>query len=252
MSIKVNNTDIKAVTFNNTIDKIIINGTEVWTSLPEWDSRGLNYNSWDTIQKWIQAGKFAQKVSVGDTKTFRLNNKTYTAEVVSINTGGSWYPSNTVDFIAKELYATIYSYNSTNINTGGFPSSALRDILNNTIYPLLEYELKAVIIDKSHSYISNQSGSMTTIATKLWLPTRYEVAGNTNYSAAGETAANNKKYTLYTLTKYLNGKSIAEAWWLGSMYTTNSDSFWVAGEYNTLSSRGAGVPYGVPICFRIG
>lgn len=221
----------------------------------------LENESWANIADVIKSGKFAQVASIGDTKTFKINNKTYTAEVVAINDGtgnaSQWYPANTVDFICKELYETTYRYNSSNTNSGGFPNSEIKNTLNNTIYPLLPTDLKDVIIEKSHSYqagsySSSWSSSMTTLATKLWLPTYYEIAGTTGTYAAGETSSNNKAYTLASKAKALNGGTSAASWWLGSPRTYYSNTFWIVYTDGYLYYSGASITYGVPVCFRIG
>jgi hypothetical protein len=213
--------------------------------------------SWEYVSNAIKNGTFSQLASVGDTKSFVMNNKTYHAEVVSINDGtgdaASWYPNKTVDFITTELYETTYTYNSTNTNTGGFPNSALRGTLVNTLYPLLPFDLRNVIIEKSHSYNINTSGAMRTDSTKLWLPTQYEISGATRTYAPGETSLNNKAYTLASNIKNLNGQTSAQTWWLGSLSTYQSGYFCVIysghvneGYYASFTSSG------VPICFRIG
>ena len=221
----------------------------------------LENESWANIADVIKSGKFAQVASIGDTKTIKINNKTYTAEVVAINDGtgyaSQWYPANTVDFICKELYETAYRYNSSDTNSGGFPSSEIKNTLNNTIYPLLPTDLKDVIIEKSHSYQagsygSSWSSSMTTLATKLWLPTHYEIAGTTYQYAPGETASNNKAYTLASKVKNLNGQTSATIWWLGSPDSRYSYAFWRVIADGSLYSGGASYAYGVPVCFRIG
>ena len=224
-------------------------------------STTLESATWGQIQQVIQAGTFGQIFALGDTKSFQVNNKTYTAEVVAINDGtgsaGSWYPNKTVDFICKELYETTYRYNSSNNNSGGFPSSEIKNTLNNTIYPLLPTDLKNVIIDKSHSYQSGSyssswSSQMTTIATKLWLPTVYEIGGTTQTYAPGETSSNNKAYTLASKIKNLNGASSATSWWLGSPHSGNGATFWSVGTDGYLGNLGASSTRGVPVCFRIG
>ena len=216
--------------------------------------------TWQQVQEFIQAGNFSQLASIGDTKTFVINNKTYTAEVVAINDGtgdaAQWYPANTVDFITKELYETTYRYNATNTNTGGFPSSEVKTTLNSTIYPLLPTDLKDVITEKSHSYqagsySSSWSSSMVTSSDKLWLPTYYEIAGATNQYASGETSSNNKAYTLASKIKNIVGGS-AYLWWLGSPYSTISSSFWLVSADGNFGANYASTAYGVPVCFRIG
>lgn len=266
MSIKINGTEIgSSIELDNTdLSEIVFNGVSVWKSFPEWDTRGLEYNSWDTIQKYIQAGLFSTVASVGQTKSFKINGKTYNAEVVAINDGsgsaGAWYPNRTVDFITKELYQTTYRYNSSNDNTGGFPSSEIKNTLNNTIYPLLPSDLKSVIIDKSHSYQSGYSigsygawqSAMTTLSTKLWFPTNYEIFGTTDRYAPGEDYTNNKAYTLASkLKKIVNGSSY-NIWWSSSPYSYSKAAMRAVGTDGNLYTNPCSDVGGVPICFRIG
>lgn len=215
---------------------------------------------WPLIQQLISDGNFGTYYAIGDTKTFVINNKTYTAEVVAINDGtgdaAQWYQANTVDFITKELYETTYRYNATNTNAGGFPSSEVKTTLNNTIYPLLPTDLKDVITPKSHSYqagsySSSWSSSMVTSSDKLWLPTYYEIAGATNQYASGETSSNNKAYTLASKIKNIVGSS-AGYWWLGSPYSTYGTTFWHVGTDGHFYTSAASTTIGVPVCFRIG
>ena len=221
----------------------------------------LDEVSWADIQTLIQENKFADYFSVGATKTFIVNGKTYTAEVVSINDGtgaaSQWYPEKTVDFIAKELYETKYRYNATNNNSGGFPSSEIKTTLNSTIYPLLPSDLKSVITAKSHSYqagsySSSWSSSMVTSSDNLWLPTYYEIAGGSAQYVEGENVNNNKPYILDSKIKMVNGESSASLWWLGSPYSNNSSYFWHVYTGGGFGHYNASTASGVPLCFRIG
>lgn len=217
--------------------------------------------TWQEISNTIADGTFSQYASVGDTKSFEIGGKTYHAEVVAINDGtgdaSQWYPDKTVDFICTELYETEHRYNSSDTNSGGFPFSEIKDTLNNIIYPLLPTDLKNVIIDKSHlyqagSYSSSWSSSMSTLATKLWLPTHYEIVGTTDANAVGETSSNNKAYTLASNIKMLNGQTSAGYWWLGSPNCGYSARFSLVSANGGISGNNASVARGVPICFRIG
>lgn len=221
----------------------------------------LDEVSWADIQTLIQENKFADYFSVGATKTFIINGKTYTAEVVSINDGtgaaSQWYPEKTVDFIAKELYETKYRYNATNNNSGGFPSSEIKTTLNSTIYPLLPSDLKSVITAKSHSYqagsySSSWSSSMVTSSDNLWLPTYYEIAGGSAQYVEGENVNNNKPYILDSKIKMVNGESSASLWWLGSPYSNDSSGFWRVNTGGGFLYYTASGTHGVPLCFRIG
>lgn len=221
----------------------------------------LDEVSWADIQTLIQENKFADYFSVGATKTFIVNGKTYTAEVVSINDGtgaaSQWYPEKTVDFIAKELYETKYRYNATNNNSGGFPSSEIKTTLNSTIYPLLPSDLKSVITAKSHSYqagsySSSWSSSMVTSSDNLWLPTYYEIAGGSAQYVEGENVNNNKPYILDSKIKMVNGESSASFWWLGSPRSSGSLNFWGVSTGGGFNNTNAANTNGVPLCFRIG
>lgn len=221
----------------------------------------LDEVSWADIQTLIQENKFADYFSVGATKTFIVNGKTYTAEVVSINDGtgaaSQWYPEKTVDFIAKELYETKYRYNATNNNSGGFPSSEIKTTLNSTIYPLLPSDLKSVITAKSHSYqagsySSSWSSSMVTSSDNLWLPTYYEIAGGSAQYVEGENVNNNKPYILDSKIKMVNGESSASFWWLGSPRSDYSYAFWLVSTGGGFGNGYASTAFGVPLCFRIG
>lgn len=228
----------------------------VCQNLPAWDERGLNYNSWETIQTYIKEGLFSTVASVGQTKSFTAGGQTYNAEIVAINDGtgsaGSWYPNKTVDFITKELTNSTYTYG--NGSAGGFQSSNIKNVLNNTIYPTLPTDLKSVIVDKSHSYQTGKwsngtwQSSLTTIVTKLWLPTYYEVTGKTTSDAKDETASNNKKYTMASISK-----TGSYYWWTSSPDTGMSDAVWCGKQSNSMDMRGPSQNnYGVPICFRVG
>ncbi len=216
----------------------------------------LDEVSWADIQTLIQENKFADYFSVGATKTFTINGKTYTAEVVSINDGtgaaSQWYPEKTVDFITKELYETKYRYNATNNNSGGFPSSEIKTTLNSTIYPLLPSDLKSVITAKSHSYqagsySSSWSSSMVTSSDNLWLPTYYEIAGGSAQYVEGENVNNNKPYILDSKIKMVNGESSASNWWLGSPNSNNSNNFWNVNTGGGFNNNNASNTNGVPL-----
>lgn len=227
---------------------------------PKLIPANLESATWKEISNTIKNGTFSQFASVGDTKSFVLNGKTYHAQVVAINDGtgtaGQWYPDKTVDFISVELYESKIAYNSTSTNAGGFPGSALKETLANTIYPLFPSDLKNVIIDKSHSYntATTSSGGMTTFASKLWLPTRFEIIGFTSSYIPGESTSNNKKYTLSSKIKNQVEQTSATSWWLGSLSNYHNytfDSILQSGDEDPIYPNASG-SRGVPLCFRIG
>lgn len=258
MSITLNGTDLSGITLNGTdLSEVILNGTSVWESEAEWNTRGLEYNSWKTIQRVIKAGEASSRFAVGDTKTFVIGNKTYTAEVVRINNGSGtsgphYYPDKTVDFITKELYETKYQYHSEVVTAGDkkftFVSSDIKNTLNEVIYPLLPYGLRNVIIDKKHAYNGYMAGysGVEIGITKLWLPSEGEIHDPV-------PSSDERKYTISSKIKSINGGSSSD-WWLSDCvkksgvetaeYTSTTGG--LKNEHNYTLTKG------VPICFRIG
>lgn len=222
-------------------------------------SSSLEDLTWTQISNSIKDGTFSYYDVLGDTKTFSINGKTYHAEVLSINDGtgnaGQWYPNRTVDFICTELYETPYRYNPQNYMTGGFPSSEIKETLENTIYPLFPSDLKDVIIGKSHSYATtNFSSDIVTLSTELWLLSYYEIKGTIDYSGrniVGENQYNNKKYFLSNKIKYLNGQSSSTNWWLNS-YNNYGSYNWIINSSGGPTTADSTSPCGVSLCFRIG
>ena len=186
--------------------------------------------TWAQIQTAVQNGTLSQFASVGDTKTITLTtNETLTLQLASINDGtgsaGTYYPNGTADFISVELMDSTHAMNSTATNVGGWNSCGMRTYLNETVYPTLPTDLKSVIIEKTHMRTAgNQSTSLVSASDKLWLPTDWEVFGNTTSSRA-EDADHNNHYTIFSNSasriKYRKAApTIAREWWLSSPTTS--------------------------------
>lgn len=230
----------------------------VCQNLPAWDERGLNYNSWETIQTYIKEGLFSTVASVGQTKSFIAGGKTYNAEVVAINDGtgsaGSWYPNKTVDFITKELYPTKYKFYNSGVTNVCFADSDVKSVLNDTIYPLLPSDLKDVIMAKNHKY--NAYSNATKESTdNLWLPTGYEIyagEGQASYRKQEINTAINKQYTLSNKSKA--DYNTIRYWWLGTVVDNNdrSQAFAVDNMNGEIVFISCTNTSGVPICFRVG
>ena len=263
MSIILNGSEIGSqISLDNTdLSEIIFNGVSVWKSLPEWDSRGLEYNSWNTIQAYIAAGEFANVAAVGDTKSITLTTgKQLTLQLASINDGtgtaGTYYPANTADFISVELMADSHRMNATSTNVGGWNSSEMRTYLNNTVYPTLPSDLKNIVINKTHMRTQgNESTTLISADDKLWLPTEWEVFGRATYGS--ETSNYNKHYSIFpninSRIKYKKAApTTAVAWWLSSPYTSNAMHFCSVYTNGNGTYYGAGVSYGVALGLRIG
>ena len=246
------------ITITVTYNGLTTSLTVTCSALPAWDSRGLSYNSWDTIQKYIAAGEFANVAAAGDTKSITLtNNEVITMVVANINTGtgnaGAYYPANTADFVAQNLMETGHVMNSTNTNVGGWNSCEMRSYLNTDVWAMLPSDIKAVIVEKTHLRTEgNQSTTLISASDKLWLCTNYEVGG----TGQGESDANNINYPIFTdnasRIKYRSGQTSASTWWLSSPYTGNTTDFRYVNYAGNLSDNYANGALRIALGLRIG
>jgi hypothetical protein len=127
----------------------------------------------------------------------------------------------------ENLLATTYNMNSSNTNSGGWNSSAMRSRMS-TFLSQLPADLRAVIKPvKKKSTAGSQSTSIQTTNDSLWLASCIEVGLETTgagYSGEGST------YPLFVdnasrIKKLSNGAGSANYWWLRSPDTGNSTNF---------------------------
>lgn len=233
----------------------------VCQNLPTWDSRGLNYNSWDTIQAYAQVGKLGNVANEGDTKEITVGAETITMKLASINDGtgaaGQYYPNGTADFISVELLPDLHVMNSRFTTVGGWNDCEMRTYLNGTVYPTLPSDLKSVIVEKTHMRTAgNQSTSLVSASDKLWLPTDWEIFGDYN-SGRAEDAGHNNHYTIFpdnaSRIKYRKAApTSASSWWLSSPYVNDTTYFTIVTGNGSRSDSSVPTTSGVVLCFRIG
>lgn len=216
--------------------------------------------SWNMIRQLVQADTFKNYYKVGDTKSITLSSgEVVKMQVASINDGsgnaGAWYPKGTVDFISKDCLSKAYPLNSSNATSGGWASTNLRDVLNNTIFQTLPIDLQNVIIEKAHCGSNGQAGhTLVEFSDKLWLPSEYEIIGRNKESSSKENSSYNNQYSIFT-----NGGSAVK------LRNNASATWWTASPFNELAgywcrvttTGGIGQNYtsqseGVVLCFRVG
>ena len=185
------------------------------TAEPTWDSRGMAYNSWDTIAWYIREGKTAGKMATGDTKSFTVNGHTYTVSI-ELNDGsgsaGSYYPARTADFILTNYDSVCANMNHSDNYLDGqrYTASKIRNYLLNTVYPNMPSELKEVIIGKSHVYYENRQPTLS-MNDKVWLLSPYELAsvtGASGDSGPHDSTSYSKRYNCVDTQAKLNAHTI--------------------------------------------
>lgn len=221
----------------------------------------LNDLSWAQINTLGTAGVLGKIFALGDTKDVTLSGiGTMTLQIADFDhdylSGATTAKKAAVTFLCKNLLYQTYQMNSSNTNSGGFPSSALCSTLNGSIYNALPSDLKAVI---KTAYKWYGTGNSTTNGKwsghKLWLPLEFEMFGESSYSPSTErTKGNARQYPIFTdnasrIKKMNNGGDSAQWYWLASPIASYSEHFCTVhsgGSSNYIIASGsAGVCFGL-------
>ena len=140
--------------------------------------------------------------------------------------------------------------NSSNTNSGGWTSCAMRSTHLPAILALMPSEVQAGIkeVNKLTS-AGSQSSTINTTADKLFLLSEIEIFGSTTYSKAGEGS----QYAYYSAgnSKVKNLSGSANVWWERSPRGSYSTGFCTVNSggdaYDYAASNSFGVAFG--FCF---
>ena len=165
------------------------------------------------------------------------NHDTYTA--------GGTAP---LTFQLHDCYGTKYAMNSSNTNSGGWTSCAMRSTHLPAILALMPSEVQAGIkeVNKLTS-AGSQSSTINTTADKLFLLSEIEIFGSVTYSKSGEGS----QYAYYSAgnSKAKNFSGSAYPWWERSPFGSTSTSFCRVLSNGRADNSGAGASYGVAFGF---
>lgn len=235
--------------------------------LPENLPIAFSQNSWETIISDVSSGN-TDKYTVGETKTIDLGDfGKHTVRIANNST-----PSECEDADASQTACgfvieftdiiTKHNMNSTDINTGGWPSSAMRTYLNENIFNALPEELQNAIIDTNVvSYDMSTTDTTYTSTDKLYLLSIYEMYSSEKDNATKEKTrqldyyANSGGTANLAIKKY-NGT--ASVWWTRTMLTGKKTFFPINTDGNPNNvqliqfASAATKEYGVSPAFRIG
>ena len=223
----------------------------------------LNDVSWAQINTLGVAGVLGKIFALGDTKDVTLSGiGTMTLQIADFDhdylSGATTAKKAAVTFLCKNLLYQTYQMNSSNTNSGGFPSSALCSTLNGSIYNALPSDLKSVIKTAYKWY--GTGNSMTNgkwSGHKLWLPLTFEMFGESSYSSATErTTGNARQYPIFTdnasrIKKMNNGGGSAQWYWLASPYASDSDGFCYVYSGGSSSGNGGDASNSGGVCFGL-
>ena len=242
------------------------------TPEPEPTPVSFKDDSWKTIKANVKAGNLS-KYKVGDTKEVVLTGDvegTYKVRIANTSTpeecNQAGFSQSACGFVIEFVdIITTHNMNSTDKNVGGWPASAMRTYVNETIYNALPQDLrdniKETIVVSSHG--SSDSTNFTS-TDKLYLLSTKEVWGKegtsnviNNDTAEAETRQldyyKNKEVTTSNYSgaiKAYNGSN--SWWWLRSANSNTAYDFYYVFSYGGWNSNFADTTGGLAVAFRIG
>jgi hypothetical protein len=208
-------------------------------------------NDWSAIIAACHSSSVPSEWVVGNSKPMTIGGKSYQVDIIGKNhdtyANGGKAP---LTFQLHDCYGETKNMNSSNTNSGGWTSCAMRSTHLPAILSQMPTEVQNGIreVNKLTS-AGSQSATINTTADKLFLLSEIEIFGSVSYSKSGEGT----QYDYYKAgnSKVKNYNGSAGAWWERSPGGSNSAGFCLvnSGGYADcyLASNARGVAFG--FCF---
>ena len=208
-------------------------------------------NSWADIIAACQSGQVPDTwVADGSCyKDMLIGGESYRIDIIGKNhytyARGGTAP---LTFQMHDCYDTTYQMNSSNTNSGGWNSCAMRSTHLPAILNLMPAEVKAAIKEvQKKTSAGSQSSSIQTTNDKLFLLSEIEIFGSPKFSFAGEGT----QYAYYKAgnSKVKNLSGSAYGWWERSPSSSYSAYFCRVDSGGVASARAASNSFGVAFGF---
>ena len=211
----------------------------------------------ETSVVYLDNGDIHRKVSVGDQVTLSLNGTNYAVDIIGFNhdtlTTSTAYGATTktgkagITFQMHDLLTMLYQMNSTDTNSGGWKSSAMRTSTMPLMKGYLPSAWQTAIkpVNKASGLGGGSSSGTETVSDNCFLLAEIEIFGSTKHSVSGEGT----QYAYYkagnSKVKYRRGSAFQ--WWERSPKSSESTLFCVVSGFDTASytnaTNGAGVAF---------
>lgn len=208
-------------------------------------------NDWASIIAACHSGSVPSTWVVGNSKTMTINGTSYQVDIIGKNhdtyANGGKAP---LTFQLHDSYGEITNMNSSNTNSGGWTSCAMRSTHLPAILALMPTEVQNGIreVNKLTS-AGSQSATINTTADKLFLLSEIEIFGSVSYSKSGEGTQYDYYKAGNSKVKKFNGS--VNFWWERSPYDGYSTTFCYVDSDGSAkyiyASYAAGVSFG--FCF---
>lgn len=182
-------------------------------------------NDWASIIAACHSGSVPSTWVVGNSKTMTINGASYQVDIIGKNhdtyASGGKAP---LTFQLHDCYGETKNMNSSNTNSGGWTSCAMRSTHLPAILALMPTEVQNGIREVSKkASVGGASSTIETVSDKLFLLSEVEIFGSTSYSAAGEGTQYDYYKAGNSKVKKYNGS--ANLWWERSPRGSDSTHF---------------------------
>ena len=229
----------------------VVSGTTSYAVALSFLKDNFADNDWSDIIAACHSGSVPSTWVVGNSKTMTINGASYQVDIIGKNhdtyAAGGTAP---LTFQLHDCYADTKAMNSSDTNSGGWTSCAMRSTHLPAILALMPTEVQNGIreVNKLTS-AGSQSDTINTTSDKLFLLSEVEIFGSSTNSVAGEGTQYDYYKAGNSKVKEWNGS--ATIWWERSPRAGSSTRFCVVygngSAYSNDASNVRGVAFG--FCF---
>ena len=229
----------------------VVSGTTSYAVALSFLKDNFADNDWTSIIAACHSGSVPSTWVAGNSKTMTINGASYQVDIIGKNhdtyAAGGKAP---LTFQLHDCYGETKNMNSSNTNSGGWTSCAMRSTHLPAILSKMPTEVQSGIreVNKLTS-AGNKSSTINTTADKLFLLSEIEIFGSVSHSKSGEGTQYDYYKAGNSKVKKYNGS--AYSWWERSPRASDSTRFCLvnsSGNANGyLASGTSGVAFG--FCF---
>lgn len=229
--------------------RVLLSGGCLGMKVPVICKANFADNDWASIIAACHSGSVPSTWVVGNSKTMTINGASYQVDIIGKNhdtyANGGKAP---LTFQLHDCYGETKNMNSSNTNSGGWTSCAMRSTHLPAILALMPTEVQNGIreVNKLTS-AGSQSATINTTADKLFLLSEIEIFGSVSYSQSGEGT----QYDYYKAgnSKVKNYSGSANIWWERSPHGSYSTYFCNVNGYGDAAGDTASSAFGVAFGF---
>ena len=201
--------------------------------------------TWGAI---IKNENYATDYELGKLVPLTINGTSYNMELVAKDTDVRADGNGTarMTWIAKNLVGT-HNMNSSDTNANGWPNTAMRSWLRDTILPTISPVVQKAIVPVTKTYYNDTTKTTMSTTDTIWIPSAREIFGeNSNYENSGVIYSDIFKNDASRIKKN-NGS--AYYWWVRSALSGYSAYFYSVDNSGYVRNHNAGYASGVALGF---